>query len=291
MPIWTEEQLASFSQLPVRQCVFLLAVYCFIINAIVFITFEQLQHLKNRFCVSLLNNSTWNLITQSCMAWQCCTLLWSCWGEVWLSRGVLWLRGKVRCYLFIYFSMFQNNDMVHRFTCYPTFQKLAYLCLSVRLLLVILCSPWPGLSTICPQPRIPFQSPEFDSPCLVTLQEGWCHLQPCLPISPAESRCHCHGLVQGLGTSPQAAQLPAGVVGWALGRKIPGWQAYCGLLCRVCVSYLMYLMTRPNFCESARLMISWLYYIILCVLLYVHMYKIHNIFRHSIVVIISLTNL
>lgn len=140
---------------------------------------------------------------------------------------------------------------------------------------------WPGLPTDCPRP-----SPlNLTVPAPVTLQEG-------LPMSPAKSRCHHHGLVRGPGHSLQAAQLPAAAVRWALGRKMPG-RHYCGLLCRVCVSYLMCVTTRPNFCESAQELFmasDILTNIILCVLLYVHVYKIHNIFRHFVVVIISFTN-
>lgn len=192
----------------------------------------------------------------------CYTLVWSCWGEVWLSRGVLWLRVKVRCYLesfsLAWFKIltwlmvslvphFKNwHIFVGMFECMPGFssslQSLAKTFHSLPMARDPISVPWTWQSQ-WQYKRVGLQCP-----------------QPCLPMSPAECRCH-H---RGLSFSLQAGQLPAAVLGWALGRTVPGWQAHW-LLCRVCASCLMCLMTRPNFCESAQEFHSWSYpdYIIL----------------------------
>lgn len=51
-------------------------------------------------------------------------------------------------------------------------------------------------------------------------------------------------------------------------------------------------MTRSNFQESAQELITAndILTILFCVLLYVHMYKMHNILQHFVVAVIFLTN-
>lgn len=148
--------------------------------------------------------------------------------------------------------MFQNTDIVHGFIRCPTFQKLAYFCRYIWVCLV--------LAILCKSPARAFHS-------LPTAQDSisvpwiWqslpqCHCKgidlQCPPALPAHEPCWVQVPLPWACHSLQGAQLLAGEAGWVLGRKMLRWQTCCGLLCRVCVSYLMCLMTRPNFCESAQ---------------------------------------
>lgn len=98
-------------------------------------------------------------------------------------------------------------------------------------------------------PGFHFSSLNLTVPAPVPLQGHWSPVPP----SPA-----CPWALLSPGAIAVGLSQPPGCPascwwgGMGAGGKMLQWQTCCGLLCRVCVSYLMCLMTRPNFCESAQ---------------------------------------